>query len=1508
MSGMSYFLRLPTPIKAMLLVVTSGAGISSLLIFLPPRLWFPVFLGMAIVGAVLGGFALLGARRKKKKAAQIEKKIVDNSAAVPQGVSAPAKRAQMDDMRRVFEEGISKFRAAGKNLYSLPWYALVGEPGSGKTEAIRHCKVGFPPGLQDQLQGSGGTLNMHWWFTNHAVILDTAGRLMFEEVAPGQTSEWDAFLKLLRQVRINCPINGMLLAIPVDSLIKDNADQIEKKAGKIAQQLDHIQRVLDVRFPVFVVITKCDLLNGFREFFDDLDDPQLQDQILGWSNPAPLDDPFRPEEVDKHLGLVQERLRRRRLLLLQDPVHTGDPNNGRRIDEVDALYALPESLGKIAPRLRRYLETIFVAGEWATKPLFLRGIYFTSSMREGAALDEDLAEALGMSVEALPEGRVWDREKSYFLRDVFMNKVFKERGLVTRASHAKRQQRRRRAMVMGAAVFTVLVLFVLTVYSSRQARQNIIKPKEFWTGVERAYVEDTDAPFLPVVRPQNIDGAKPYSYVRGAQDTSRVDAPDPARLAVRSDPVVEAFRIPPIFRLSEGVGGVKGRMRRAQRIVFEESVLEPLIEAGRREITNRDGKNPWKAEATDALVELMRLERTASGAAPGEPLVRIEPLGRFAISFNLPEYEKDFLATFEEDVQDMQDGLDVVFPGGKGWPPESLGAGGPEADRAIRRGIDAFVDYWAKGGDAQGQQLARLAGVREAIASFASAETKLLELRDAVVSADPAVLDADVATWNERLALLRERKKDLDEKIEALGQDATLDSAEAIEQSCRAAQEEILDAANAAYDSLKAQAIEPEPEAGESGGEEPVLVWSWKRLDAGRVELGTNLEQRIAALRGQLEAALGAYIRFDTGGERRRYALRSQMYDAAGALLQETSEATGFFGLVDAITSLDQEIKDTREAIGVMASRHGMVESEEADTKPIADQAKKLTQDVVLKWAQMLRRGSMARRLIELAPTDPSAVADLVRERRAGAYAEQAFARPAIPLTSLDGTGTFDARYHPDSAEEVFRAVRLMQEQVGGSSESGGPGRSVPGTGLAPVVQAVDAYAGAYLRYWIGDELNGEGLVRRTWEDWGQMRDAMASTRTDETNDALQGFYKDVIRPALSVAAQNPAVADEAGREIARLDREIALLDQDEQFKKVRESWAGLEPDAGKAWRQIGSQNVSEFTDSDYLAAYHPDRPIQGDSRYWRSIVERAMELIADEVQSDAERVIEDLRKNYKGFPLCADCANDLSPGDLLDAIRLLKEIGGLTEASSGGSETLARGASLRQYARLDDLLKRLRGEQFRTGQTGVWLGKLRVLASALQGPEGGAPEADLFVLSPSDQNRKPKGRAFAGAEPAYGPTYRPFRFVYFDASGQHAPVFQKMDNPEFYDPARLSISAATLRYTLTENQSGIENLRNRWIALDRPWLALRLILRGESERLKYEGDRAQDDGGWYWAVPLLFTREQVDPKGDGGSGIPAPAGRRPSGDDRFWVWIGLRFKDAALPPRKDWPGEADWP
>jgi hypothetical protein len=607
------FSNLPASIKALLLLLggASALAVAVVLFSSYPQVVGIILVGILVVGLLLAAYLVLLKLLNKGKDTRFARMLKGQGSAVPSSISGAQGRARLDDLRRNFERGLERFQAAGKSLYSLPWYMIVGEPGSGKTEAIRHCNISFPPGLQDEQQGAGGTVNMDWWFTNHGVILDTAGRLIFEEVDASATSEWKEFLKLLKQNRLNCPVNGLLLVIPAESLIKDTAEEISRKGGKIAQQLDLIQRTLDVRFPVFVVITKSDLINGFREFFDSITDPEMQHQVMGWSNPLPIDEPFNAELVDQHLETVLNRLRRRRLGLLQDPVNTENPD-ARRSDQVDTLYDFPHSLSRVIPRLRLYLEKIFVVGEWSARPLFIRGIYFTSSMREGSALDEDLADALGVKVTELPaDERFWERERAYFLRDVFMNKVFKEHGLVTRATNASRQHQRRKLSVLAACFLSVLILMLLTGYGAVSLKRSIGHHRDYMTAAaqEANWVPDEDfVHWTPIVYAPDFKGSFVYSTqeaveVGGSKITSSQFHADLWRL--NQSPI----EIPWIFGFAK-IGKHIDKLRaEAQRVLFEASVLHPLITAARLKMQASDA--PWTDEAKAALEELIRIETYA---------------------------------------------------------------------------------------------------------------------------------------------------------------------------------------------------------------------------------------------------------------------------------------------------------------------------------------------------------------------------------------------------------------------------------------------------------------------------------------------------------------------------------------------------------------------------------------------------------------------------------------------------------------------------------------------------------------------------------------------------------------------------------------------------------------------------------------------------------------------------------------------------------------------------------
>ena len=641
-------------------------------VFMPGRhKWLFIGILVALLLVLLGGYLLWVYIKRRRQSAKMSGEMHQHSTASPRGISDPAKRARLDDLRKKFDEGVTAYRSRGKDLYSLPWYVIVGEPGSGKTEAVRHSNVGFPPGMQDEFQGVGGTINMNWWFTNNAVLLDTAGRLMFEEVKPGETSEWKEFLVLLKKFRPNCPINGLILVIPSESLIKNTADEIQRKAGKIAQQLDVIQRTLDVRFPVFVVITKSDLVLGFREFFDGVTDPQLQHQMMGWSNPDPLDAPFRPDLVDQHIATVVQRLSRRRLGLLRDPVPESDKPDARRTDEVDTLYALPHSVEAVVPRLRRYLETIFIAGEWSAKPLFLRGIYFTSSMREGTALDQELAEAMGVGVDDISDFKVWERERSYFLRDLFLEKVFKERGLVTTAGNTRSMLRQRKLALYIGGFAALLIFIAVAWFGMKSLKQSIKGPSDYWMAVADVGWNEAKL-WKKAIVTKGADGVY-------ALNSAKMEVPALGRKVTLGEfhwylRDVATNKLKSNWSAPGLVPEYNKNSVNAQRIAFETSIVKPLVDATRQKLRADNAPAGDAARLHgEALAALIQLEAAILGRGQGANEGTINEAGVKAFAAPLLSYVVGPREVLDTNIVSIWAWLYSTSPAANGtWPMDWL--------------------------------------------------------------------------------------------------------------------------------------------------------------------------------------------------------------------------------------------------------------------------------------------------------------------------------------------------------------------------------------------------------------------------------------------------------------------------------------------------------------------------------------------------------------------------------------------------------------------------------------------------------------------------------------------------------------------------------------------------------------------------------------------------------------------------------------------------------------------
>ena len=121
------------------------------------------------------------------------------------------------------------------------------------------------------MAGVGGTRQCDWWFTDQAVFIDTAGRYTTQDShAASDAREWQTFLQLLRRYRPVQPINGVIVTVSVPDLLQGGAE-LEQQAVAVDRRLQELRERLGQPFPVYLLVTKADLLAGFVEFFDPLD-------------------------------------------------------------------------------------------------------------------------------------------------------------------------------------------------------------------------------------------------------------------------------------------------------------------------------------------------------------------------------------------------------------------------------------------------------------------------------------------------------------------------------------------------------------------------------------------------------------------------------------------------------------------------------------------------------------------------------------------------------------------------------------------------------------------------------------------------------------------------------------------------------------------------------------------------------------------------------------------------------------------------------------------------------------------------------------------------------------------------------------------------------------------------------------------------------------------------------------------------------------------------------------
>jgi type VI secretion system protein ImpL len=407
--------------------------------------WVRLLIILIVIALAVGGI-VFSVWRRRRGAAALERAMV---APVADESDAPVLAEKMQDALATLKRSA---KSSASYMYDVPWYLIIGPPGAGKTTALINSGLKFPLASDSAaraVQGVGGTRYCDWWFTDEAVLIDTAGRYTTQDSdSKADRKSWLAFLDLMRTSRPRQPINGVLVAISIDDVLNGTPADVNAHADAIRKRLTELHDELKVSFPVYAVFTKMDLIAGFTQYFADLDEARRQ---MVWGATFQTSDKKAnqvagvPAEIDLLVQRLSERMPER----LQE-----EPDLRARA----ILFGLPAQISALKKPVSDFLNRIFEPTRYQTAAT-LRGFYFTSGTQEGTPFDQVIgALQKSYGVDSFSAAAFSGAGKSFFLHDLLAKVVFGEAGWVSTNMAAVR-----RSFFLRAASFVAILLVTLGV-------------------------------------------------------------------------------------------------------------------------------------------------------------------------------------------------------------------------------------------------------------------------------------------------------------------------------------------------------------------------------------------------------------------------------------------------------------------------------------------------------------------------------------------------------------------------------------------------------------------------------------------------------------------------------------------------------------------------------------------------------------------------------------------------------------------------------------------------------------------------------------------------------------------------------------------------------------------------------------------------------------------------------------------------------------------------------------
>lgn len=522
------------------------------------------------------------------------------------------------------------FRRARKQLdsniagpqprYSLPWYLVMGGVGSHRPDLFRRSGLSLPFGPPDAdamaLEGAA------WWFFDGGVMLDVTGEWVLDRSgASSDEKGWRHLLDQFQKHRPKKPLDGIVLALKGGDLLaaaRDGAEglnRLEQQAAHVYRKLWQLQKQLELRFPIYILITDCQDIPGFHSVCLELPEA-LGDEIFGWSSPYTVDTAYRESWVGEAFGSLT-----RRLTHVQTEIFATRPE----IADPDGVFLFPDAMGQLEEPLRVYLSQLFKPSAYHESILF-RGLYFSGT-------------------DELPFHRreQSQRPRTYFVRQLLEQKIFPEAALCRPTAEAL-VGRNRRVRIAQIALIVLALFLGAGVWMTWQTRHHsrLIFDREL----------EEIAADLNSIRSGRFDAEQSRSHT--IELSEGMAAIDTDHFATFFFPVSWFSRF-------------DDRLKDALTVAFEEIIFESIhLEIGRRarelaqyDPYRREFGAPDRESETRGWDEETNPFETGLGGAPDSSAYTLARVCSEVVPLaDLPEFRA--LDTYLEDLAGLEHTLDIL--------------------------------------------------------------------------------------------------------------------------------------------------------------------------------------------------------------------------------------------------------------------------------------------------------------------------------------------------------------------------------------------------------------------------------------------------------------------------------------------------------------------------------------------------------------------------------------------------------------------------------------------------------------------------------------------------------------------------------------------------------------------------------------------------------------------------------------------------------------------------------